>query len=79
MSTNEETAKVLHTPVIKKFKRRKVYARKKNIKYLLFILDVFTKYAWVKPWKYRKSKRDLNDFVEIVSESNCKANNIWVD
>ena len=29
---------------------------KKNVKYLLFDIDVLTKYAWVKPLKYKKVK-----------------------
>ena len=70
MSVNEELAKELHKPVIKKIKRRKVYARFKdnvwaadlaetsslssknrNVKYLLCVINVFTKYGWVKPLK----------------------------
>ena len=68
VSVNEELAEELHKPLIKKFKRRKVYARSKeniraadlaemeslsskndNVKYLLSVIAVFTKYAWVKP------------------------------
>ena len=56
--------------MIKKFKRRKVYARFKDnswaadlaemgsmssknqdVKYLLCVIDVFTKYTWIKPLK----------------------------
>ena len=46
---------------------------------LLCIIDVFTKYACVKPLKDKKSKTVLNTFVKIVNESNCKPNKIWVD
>ena len=68
ISVNEPLAEELHKPVIKKLKRRKVYARykdniwaadlaemgslsskNKNVQYLLCVIDVFTKYAWVKP------------------------------
>ena len=28
----------------------------KNVKYLLCVIDVFTKYAWVKPLKDKKGK-----------------------
>ena len=66
-SLNEQVAQELHEPVIKKFKRRRDYARfkdniwadlaemgllsskNKNVKYLLCVIDIFTKYAWVKP------------------------------
>ena len=98
MSINEQLAKELHKPVIKKFKRRKVYARfednmleadlaemqllsskNKNVKYLLCVIDFFTKYAWVKPLKDKKGKTVLNAFIEIVNESNGKPNQLWID
>ena len=50
----------------------------KNVKYLLFAIDVFTKYAWVKPLKDKECKTVLNAFIEIVNESNCKTNKLWV-
>ena len=39
----------------------------------------FTKYAWVKPLKGKKSKWVLNAFIKIVNESNRKPNKVWVD
>ena len=51
----------------------------KNVKYLLFVIDVFFKYAWIKPLKDKKGKTVLNAFIEIVNESNCKPNKLWVD
>ena len=39
---------------------------------------MFTKYAWVKYLKDEKDKTALNVFIEIVSESNSKPNNLWV-
>ena len=72
-SVNEEPASKLHKPVIKKFKRRRVYARfEENIwaaglveigsltcknqcvKYLICVIDDFTKCAWFKPLKDKK-------------------------
>ena len=98
MSVNWQLDEELHKPVIKNFKRRKIYAKfkeniwaadlvemeslsskKKNVKYLLCVKDVFTKYTWVKPLKDKKSKSLLNAFIEIVNESNCKTNKLWVD
>ena len=83
---------------MRKFKRRKVYARfkdniwaadltemgslsskNKNVKYSLCVIDVFTKYAWIKPLKYKKDKTVLNAFIKIVNESNCKPTKVWVD
>ena len=49
-------------------------SKNKNVKYLLSIIDVFTKYTWVK-----KGKTVLNAFVEIVNESNHKLNKLLVD
>ena len=43
------------------------------------MIDVFTKYAWIKPLKDKKSKTVLNAFIEIVNESNRKPNKLWVD
>ena len=54
-------------------------SKKKNFKYLLFVTDVFTKYAWVKPLQNKQGKTVLNAFIKIVNESNCKLNKLWVD
>ena len=54
-------------------------SKNKNVKYLLCVIDVFTKYAWVKPLKDKKGKTVLNAFMEIVNESNRKPNKLWVD
>ena len=98
ISVNEQLAEELHKPVIKKIKRRKVYARfkdniwaadlaemeslpskNKNVKYLLCVIDVFSKYAWVKLLKDKKGKTVLDAFIKIVNESNHKPNKLWVD
>ena len=47
-------------------------SKNKNVKYLLCVIDVFTKYAWVKPLKDKKVKTVLNVSIEIVNESNRK-------
>ena len=54
-------------------------SKNKNVKCLLCAVDVFTKYAWVKPLKDKKSKTVLNAFTEIVTESNPKLNKLWAD
>ena len=36
-----------------------VSSKNKRVKYLLCIIDVFTKYAWVKHFKDKKSKMFL--------------------
>ena len=42
-------------------------SKNKNVKYLLRAIDVFTKYAWVKPLKYKKGKTVFNAFIGIVN------------
>ena len=42
-------------------------------------MDVFTKYARLKPLKYKKGKTTLNAYTKIVNESNRKPNKLWVN
>ena len=46
---------------------------------LFCVLDVFTKYAWVKLFKEKKGKTVPNGFIEIVNGSNRKPNKLCVD
>ena len=77
-SVNKQLAQELRKSVIKDFAKRKVYGNK-NVKYLLCFMDVFTKYALVKPLKDKNGKRILNVSIKIVNESNCKPNKLWID
>ena len=56
---------------------RSLPSKNQHGRYLLYIIDVFTKYAWVK--KDKKGKTVLNAFIEIVNESNRKPDKLWVD
>ena len=38
-----------------------------GIRNLLCVVDVFTKYAWVKPLKDKKAKIILNGFIQVVN------------
>ena len=38
-------------------------SKNKNVKYLLCVIDVFIKYAWVKHVKDKKAKTFLNAFI----------------
>ena len=58
---------------------KRLSSKDKNIKYLLCVIDVLTKYAWVKPLNDKKVKTVLNTFIEIVNESNRKPNELLVD
>ena len=70
---NEQVAEELHKPIIRKFKKRKVYSAfkdniwgvdladkqllskyNKGIRFLLCVIDIFSKYAWVVPLKDKK-------------------------
>ena len=66
LKENQQLANELHKPIIRKFKKRKLYSsfkdniwgvdladmqliskHNKGIKYLLCVIDLFSKYAWV--------------------------------
>ena len=51
----------------------------KGVKCLFCVIDVFAKYAWIKPLKDKKAKTDLNIFIKTVSESNRTLYQLWVD
>ena len=53
--------------------------KKKGIKYLLFIIDLYSKYAFVIPLKDKKGISILNAFDKIIRQYNRKPNKIWVD
>ena len=44
-----------------------------------YVINVFSKYAWIKPLGNKRRRTVLNAFIEIVNESNCKTNKLWVD
>ena len=79
--TNYQLGNELHKPIIKKFKKRKVYSSfrdniwgvdladlqslskyNKGIKYLLCVIDLFSKCAWVNPIKDKKGTSIVNAF-----------------
>ena len=55
-----------------------ISSKNKNVKYLLCVIDVLTKYAQVKPLSDKKVKTVLDTFIEIVNESNGKPINYWL-
>ena len=50
----------------------------KVIRFLLCVIDIFSKYAWVVPLKDKKGVSIVTDIV-ILKQSNRKPNKIWVD
>ena len=51
----------------------------KGFKFLLCIIDIYSKYAWVVPLKDKKGISIVNAFQSILKKSNRKPNKIWVD
>ena len=95
---NKQLAEELHKPIIRKFKKRKVYSAfkdniwgadladmqllskyNKGIRFLLCVIDIFSKYAWVVPLKDKKCISIVKAFQIILKQSNRKPNKIWVD
>ena len=50
-----------------------------GIKYLLYAIDLFSKYAWIIPIKDEKGVSIVNAFQKILDSSNRKPNKISVD
>ena len=59
----------------------------KGFRCLLCIIDIFSKFVWVVPLKYKKGVSIVNAFQKILKESDksqanykgSKTNKIWVD
>ena len=46
---------------------------------MLCVIDIYSKYAWVVPFKEKKGLSIVNAFQSILKKSNRKPNKIWVD
>ena len=51
----------------------------KGFRFLLCVIDIFSKYAWVVPLKDKKGISIVNAFQKILKKSDRKPNKIWVD
>ena len=51
----------------------------KRFRFLLCVIDIFSKYAWVVPLKDKKGVSIVDAFQKILDDSNRKPNKIWVD
>ena len=95
---NIQLADELHKPIIRKFKKRKVYSSfkdniwgadladmqllskfNKGFRFLLCVIDIFSKYAWVIPLKDKKGVSIVNAFQKILDDSKRRPNKTWVD
>ena len=48
-------------------------------RFLLCVIDIYSKYAWVVPLEDKKGVSIANAFQSILNKSNRKPNKIWVD
>ena len=51
----------------------------KGIRFLLCIIDIYSKYAWVAPLKDKKGVTIVNAFQKILNDLKKIPNKIWVD
>ena len=51
----------------------------KGFRFLLCVINIFSKYAWVAPLKVKKGVSIVNVFQKILDDSKRKPNKIWVD
>ena len=52
---------------------------KKGFRFLLCVIDIFSKYAWVVPLKDKKGVSIVDAFQKILTDLDRKPNKIWVD
>ena len=50
-----------------------------RFRFLLCVIDIYTKYAWVIPLKDKKGITITDAFQKMLKKSNRKPNKIWVD
>ena len=51
----------------------------KDFRFLLCLIDVYNKYAWIDPLKDKKGITSISAFQKNLKESNRKLNKTWVD
>ena len=51
----------------------------KGFRFLLCVIDIYSKYAWVVPLKDKKGVSIVNASQSILNKSNRRPNKIWVD
>ena len=56
-----------------------IYKFNKGIRFLLCVIDFFSKYAWVVLLKDKKCVTIVNSFQNILDSSMRRPNKIWVD
>ena len=56
-----------------------IMPQQNNYKYILTVMDGYTRYAWTVPLKDKKGETVANAFEEIMKKSKRKPNKLWVD
>ena len=51
----------------------------KGCTFLLCVIDIYSKYAWVVPLKDKKGLSIVNSFQKMLKQSARKPHKIWVD
>ena len=51
----------------------------KGFRFLLCVINIYSKYAWVIPLKDKKGVSIVNAFQKLLETSERKPNKIWVD
>ena len=51
----------------------------KGFRFLICVIDIYSKYAWVVPLKDKKGVNTVNVFQSILKKSSRKPSKIWVD
>ena len=51
----------------------------KGIRFLLCVIDIYSKYTWVVPFKDKKGATVINAFQNVLDKSDCKPSRISVD
>src|SRR6266853_540552 len=90
----KQLAKELHAPIRKRFKRRKVIVHsiddiwasdlvvmppERSYRYILTVLDIFSKYAWAIPLQTKTGIEITECFKKIFKESGRQFKKLFVD
>ena len=51
----------------------------KGFRFLLCVINIYSKYAWIIPLKDKKGVSFVDAFQKILDDSKRKPNKIWVD
>ena len=51
----------------------------KGFRFLLCVIDIFSKYAWVVPLEDKKDVSIVDAFQKILDDLNTKPNKLWAD